>query len=95
SGGINSIDALLILQHFTGLQYLSGLRLLAADVNTSNYVNASDALLVQRHFVELITTFPAGDWIFDEPAFSIGPEDILLINLYGLCFGDVNGSFSP
>ncbi len=95
SGGINSIDALLILQHFTGLQYLTGLRLLAADVNASNYVNASDALLVQRHFVELITTFPAGDWIFDEPTVTIGPEDAPVINLYGLCFGDVNGSFSP
>ncbi len=94
-GGINNIDALLILQHYTEIQNLTGLRLLAADVNNSGYVNSLDALMVQRRYVELISTFPAGNWIFQQPGFDISGGESLIINIKGLCYGDVNGSFVP
>ena len=95
TGGINNIDALVILRHFAEIQPLTGLNFQASDVNGSGYVNSLDALMVQRRYVELINTFPAGDWIFEQASFTIDPQQTLIIHIFGLCKGDANGSFSP
>ena len=52
-GPANATDALFVLQHFTGVHILTGLKLVAADVDGSSYVNASDALIVMKRFVGL------------------------------------------
>ncbi len=94
SGGINATDALNIARHSVFLSPLSGLRLSAADVNASQTVTAADALLVLHHTVGNITTFPAGDWVFETPNFTLNGAPKTQ-DIYGLSVGDVNGSFIP
>ena len=53
SGGVNSTDALISQQHFTGTSLLNGLFFKSADVNTSNIVNSTDALLIRQNFVNI------------------------------------------
>lgn len=94
AGGMNATDALLIRRHVVFLEPLAGLRLEAADVNASNTVTSADALLVLRRTVGYISTFPAGSWL-------IGPQPVIISNhdtsmlAKGICFGDVNASYSP
>ncbi len=94
-GGVNSIDALLALQHFTGLIELTGLRFVTADVNQSGYINSLDAFLILKRFLQLIPTFPAGDWIFEESGASFQIPAVTVSNFKGLSAGDVNGSYIP
>lgn len=49
-GGVSATDALAINRHITGQVPLNGINLLAADVNGSNNVNNTDALLVLRRY---------------------------------------------
>ncbi len=96
AGGVNAIDALAVMKHFTGLQTVSGLALKAADVNADQAVNSIDALLIQKRFVEQIMTFPAGDWQWEFPAVpALVPGEQRVIELRGMSTGDVNGSFQP
>ncbi len=92
-GGANSVDALAIMQHFVGQITLTNLRLKVADVNASDYINSVDALMVQQRFISLINAFPSGDWGFDNDTFNLSND--LIHNFHGLCYGDVNGSFTP
>ncbi len=93
-GGVNSTDALLIMEHFVGSIPLSGIRLIAADVNASGFVNAGDALFAAQRFAYVITSFPAGDWAFENQIVTLNETDQHIDEL-ALCFGDVNGSFTP
>ncbi|MCX6272170.1 MAG: T9SS type A sorting domain-containing protein [Bacteroidetes bacterium] len=94
-GGVNAADALLILQHFVGFSLLPGLKREAADVDASGFVNATDALLTVRRFVNLIPSFPAGDWVFEKDTITITGTDNLTNDFKALCYGDVDGSYSP
>ncbi len=93
-GGFNATDALLVARHITGLQYQQGLHLKAADVNASGNLSAADALLILHRTAGNLSTFPMGDWVFDEVNFTQN-EPGSIINLKGLATGDVNGSFNP
>ena len=55
--GINSTDALLVLQHVVGIETLSGTQLLAADVDGNNTVNSTDALMILQYIVGIIKSF--------------------------------------
>lgn len=93
--GINATDALAIQRHSIGITPLSGLRLVAADVNESGVANSSDALLVRRRSIGLpVGSWTLPDWVFENPSFSITNANINQ-NLLGLCSGDVNGSYIP
>jgi len=93
-GGANSTDALAIMKHFVGLIYLYGLNLAAAEVNSTGYVNSADALMVQQRYLGMANSFPAGDWIFENNQLPL--LGVNLVNdFYGLCYGDVNGSYTP
>ncbi len=94
-GGVNATDALFIMQHFTGLNILLGLRLIAADVDLSNYINSVDALYAAQRFVLLINSFPAGDWIFESPSVTVDGSGPVVVDILGLCVGDTDGSFIP
>ena len=94
-GGVNSIDALLIMQHFVGLTTLTGLRLTAADLNLSGSVNSVDALMAQKRFVGLLGSFPLNDWLFEEAVVTPSVNQPETLNLKGLCAGDVNASYQP
>jgi len=92
-GGGNSVDALAIMQHFVGQITLTNIRLEVADVNASGYINSVDALMVQQRFIALISQFPSGDWAFDNDTFTVAANTVH--DFLGLCYGDVNGSFTP
>ncbi len=93
-GGANATDALVVLLHTIQNPVLSGIRLAAADVNTSGDVNSTDALLILRRSVGLINAFAAGDWIFDSPSITL--NDTSSVNdIKALNVGDVNGSNVP
>jgi len=93
-GGVNSTDALQIRRHIAGISLLTGLRLLAADVNASSTITSTDALLIRRRVAGLDATFASGDWLFENPAFNVSGQNVIQ-NFKGLCFGDVNGSYAP
>ncbi|MFM7699812.1 MAG: hypothetical protein ACKO7V_03375, partial [Bacteroidota bacterium] len=69
-------------------------RLAVADVNASASINANDALLITRRFNNLSSSFTAGDWYFETVAVTANGQT-QNINLKGLTYGDVNGSFTP
>jgi len=94
-GGVNSADALLVAKHFVGLITLGGLKLSAADVNGTNSINSADALLIARRFVGLITSFSMGDWVFEKDTVLINGTSNVTKNFKSLCFGDVNGTYTP
>jgi len=93
-GSVNATDALLIGKHFTEIIPLSGLKLAAADVNASTYVNASDGLGVLKRYVGLQSSFVAGDWMFEHPVATVAGVN-LIIDFKGICVGDVNASYVP
>ncbi len=92
-GGVNAADALKIMQHYVFIDTLSDFRQRAADLDMSNYINASDALVDMRRFVGLINGFNTGDWLFDNTVFTLSSNTSR--NLKAICFGDVNGSYIP
>ncbi|MEI6576298.1 MAG: dockerin type I domain-containing protein [Bacteroidota bacterium] len=94
-GGVNSVDALLIMKHFVGTITLTGLRKKAADLNASSTINSVDALLAMKRFVGINSSFPMGDWLWDSNADTLHVNSDLTRNIKGLCYGDVNGSYNP
>ena len=91
--GVNATDALLVMRHYVHLDTLVGGYATAADVNGSNNINGTDAMLIMRRAVD--GSFPVGDFFYYNPnAVSIS-GDICNYNLSCLCYGDVNGSFTP
>ncbi|MFM7587096.1 MAG: choice-of-anchor J domain-containing protein, partial [Bacteroidota bacterium] len=92
-GGGNATDALFINRHFTGTSPLSGLPLLASDVNASGTVNSSDALIIMRRFTTHIDSFAAGNWILSPSSVTLPQSGSLGLNV--LAMGDVNGSYVP
>jgi hypothetical protein len=94
-GGVNSTDALKVLRHFTGLTLLNGVRLAAADVNASNSVNSVDALLIAKRFVALTSSFIVGDWIFEQHQVQVSGTGAQTIDIKGVVYGDVDGSYIP
>ncbi len=93
-GGVNSTDALAVMKHFVGLIYLFGLNADAADVNNTGYSNAADALMIQQRYLGMISSFTAGDWIFENSLIPLYGASIVN-DFHGLCYGDVNGSYTP
>ena len=98
-GGNNATDALIVQLYVIG-QYpsLTGLRLVVADVNASGPplpVTGLDALYIKLRTIGSITSYPAGDWKFEIPTFTVTTPAPYTQNILGLCVGDVNGSFIP
>ncbi|MCP4088485.1 MAG: hypothetical protein GY746_01640 [Gammaproteobacteria bacterium] len=93
-GGVNSTDALAIMQHFVGINILNGLRLEAADVNSTGYVNAADALYTQQRYIGMVSAFPAGDYVFSNENINIGTANVNK-DIFSICYGDVNASYFP
>jgi hypothetical protein len=95
-GGVNATDALLVSRHFTSLLVLTGLNYKAADVNGSGLLNSTDALNISRRFAAITSSFSVGDWALAVDTINLGSQgtrDTLFLRV--LCYGDVNGSYSP
>ncbi len=93
-GGVSAGDALLINEYFTNPNVLTGLKILAADVNNDGAVNSNDALLTMQRSISLINSFAAGDWIYSQDTVLLAGQNVLQ-NVRALCVGDVNASYNP
>lgn len=93
-GGVNSTDALAIMYHFVGLNFLTGMKLIAADVSYNGYINSSDALYVQQRYIGMVNAFPSGDYAFENKNINVTTTNITE-NLASICYGDVNASYAP
>ncbi|MFN4766065.1 MAG: fibronectin type III domain-containing protein [Bacteroidota bacterium] len=93
-GGITATDALATTRHYQGIGLVSGLNLDAADVNLSNLVNATDALMIINRFNGTRNSFPAGDWKFESKNYNLNLSEVTT-DLFGICLGDVNNSYAP
>lgn len=91
-GGFNSVDALMMMRHFVMFDTIAGLPFMAADVDTNGYINSNDALATALRFVGLISTFPSGDWVFDNDTIVVGNSPVYK-DIHGLSYGDVNASY--
>jgi len=94
-GGVSTLDALKVVFQFIGLVPLSGLNLDAGDVTADGVVTSVDALNIQLRFVGLISSFPAGNWICESDTIVVGGNTHCTHNYHALCFGDVDGSYTP
>ncbi|MFZ4521951.1 MAG: Kelch repeat-containing protein [Bacteroidales bacterium] len=93
-GGVNSTDALNILNHFAQITPLTGMKLAAADVNYSHSVNGTDAMLMMKRYTGMITSFAAGDYLYHTDTLIVNGGNVTN-NLKMLCFGDVNATYAP
>lgn len=94
-GGVNATDALAVGNHFIGSMPLNPLPQYAGDVNGSNVLNSTDALLIARRFVGYDNSFVVGDWAFETPVITASGNGLIQQDVFALCFGDVNGSYQP
>lgn len=93
-GGVNSTDALRIAEHFALLgPPLTGLPLKASDVNNSGFVNATDALGIQRRFVGLVNSFNIPDWLWEPTRITVYSDTAIVLK--AIASGDANQSYSP
>ncbi len=95
-GGSNPADALLVNRDYIGVKKIIGppsLKRLAADVNGDGKRTPTDALLINRRYIGAINHFGISDWLFSKPDITVETGDIT-VNLFALCAGDVNGSYS-
>jgi len=55
-----------------------------------------NALNINRRVISAITSFPAGDWLYDTRSVNVSRGDaVLTLPVQSLCYGDVNGSYFP
>ncbi|MHC1707898.1 MAG: dockerin type I domain-containing protein [Bacteroidales bacterium] len=96
-GGVNASDALKIAQHFSGMIQLTNLPLEAADINNNGIVNSLDALLALKRFVGMISTFQPNndDWLYDATSVNIPYNTSMMLDIRGICTGDVDISNIP
>ncbi|MHC1705891.1 MAG: CARDB domain-containing protein [Bacteroidales bacterium] len=94
-GGVNAVDGLNVLRHFVGLSLLTGIQAVAADVTLDGNINSLDGLSIVRRFVGLISSFPAGDWIFTQVPLTISGNNTIQQDIIGICTGDTDSSYIP
>lgn len=94
-GGVNATDALMINRAAIQLISLDSIQNLVADVNASNTITATDALLALRRSLGLDNFFDAGDWYYLPDTVMVKGDTLYDHFLYGQCVGDVNRSYQP
>ena len=94
-GGVNATDALNVARHFSNTQLLTGIRVIAADVNGSTSINSTDALNISRRTAAVINSYSVGDWYFESPQLNVSGGTTATQNIRGICYGDVNASYNP
>lgn len=95
SDAIDPHDAALILRNRVGLEELSALQRIAADVNGDGNVDEVDASLILKKTVKLIDTFDAGSWAFNPAYISTNLRSVQsAVSFTAILIGDVDGSWN-
>ncbi|MDF1696772.1 MAG: T9SS type A sorting domain-containing protein [Saprospiraceae bacterium] len=86
--GLNVLDLILIQRHILGEEALTGLQLLAADVNQDNSIKASDLSMARKQILGIDSGFP--QWRFFDNALE-GPSNVIpKASLLGIKGGDID-----
>jgi len=93
-GGVNSTDAFKVLQHFVNIAPLSSFGQMAANVDNNAQISSLDALLISKRFVNLINSFPGGDWVIETKTVVVNNQNSS-VELNAICKGDADGSYNP
>ena len=93
-GGVSAADVLLYRKHIANISFLEGIYLNAGDVNASATLTAADVLLLKKRIAVIISSFPTGDWLFNNTPFIVGGGNVTQ-NFKGITYGDANGSYVP
>ena len=91
--GVNATDALLVMRHFVHLDTLATNYAEVADVNGNGTINGTDAMLILRRAID--EGFPIGNFYFYSPNGISVEGNTCTYDLSFLCYGDVNGSYTP
>lgn len=94
SQAVNATDAQRVAQHYANISALTGLPLVAADVNNNSSVNNTDALQIIRRWAGLITSFAKGDWSFNTVAVTVNGAAITNAHIKGIAVGDAKGDWN-
>lgn len=95
SDAIDPHDAALILRNRVGLEELSALQRIAADVNGDGNVDEVDASLILKKTVKLIDTFDAGSWAFNPAYIDTNLRSVQsAVSFTAILIGDVDGSWN-
>ncbi len=92
-GGVSAADVLLFKKHIANIAPLSGIFLACGDVNASGSLTASDVLLIKKRITAIVTSFPVGDWLFNNQPVAVSGSDVT-INFNGIIYGDANASYT-
>jgi len=92
-GGVNATDALEARRIYQGLLNPTPIVALAADVNTSNLVNNTDALMIIRRSNGSLSSFPSGNWQYKSGSLDFSSGRLLQASVTSLASGDVNASY--
>jgi hypothetical protein len=92
-GGVNATDALEARRIYQGLLNPTPIVALAADVNTSNLVNNTDALMIIRRSNGSLSSFPSGNWQYNSGSMDFSTGRLLQTSVTSLASGDVNASY--
>ncbi len=94
-GGFNSFDDIRFRNHIGGTQPLTGLPLLAADVDNSGFVNSFDGIRIKNRISSgSIVGWNRPEWNFENHLIVITNNNIS-IDIKGICTGDLNTSYNP
>jgi len=106
SRGYSMKDCLSLLMYINGFLPLDKVQLLAADVDNNNVVDKNDLNLMMAAWARPSVNFPAGNWKFEAPHFTvtdkkssssydIGGPDIPLPPSSGTSTGDLGSVYLP
>ena len=100
SNGYTMKDCFSLLQHLSGYLPFDNIQLLAADVDHNNVVDKNDLNLMMAAWAKPSIKFPAGDWAFETPHFTVtgtkrAGSDIPLPPSSGTSSGDLGSVYIP
>ena len=94
-GGANPLDGLILSRDYIGTYtFTDPLKVNAADVNNDSKINPTDALLINKRFINTIFSFKENDWLIDNNLVTVSGQDVTH-NIKVLCAGDVDSSYMP
>lgn len=92
-GGVSAADVLLFRKHIANISQLYGIFLACGDVNASGTLTASDVLLIKKRIVAVISSFPTGNWLFNNQPVTMSGNNVIQ-NFNGIIYGDANASYT-
>ncbi|MCF8297351.1 MAG: hypothetical protein K9J13_07420, partial [Saprospiraceae bacterium] len=94
--GCTILDANLVYEYLLNISPFDDLQYAAADVNDNGTIEFDDAQMIVDRYLETISSFPAGDWVFEKPALTVSPENKEVEkNIKGRNTGDTDDAYVP